>query len=41
MGWSLVLYPKATRVVAGIFTIETIADFLHIAYDTAKKLEKE
>lgn len=38
-GFSYAFNPRLTRFVASIFTIEALADFLHIAYDAAKRVE--
>ncbi len=35
--YGLVLQPATTRLVAGMFTALTIADFLHLAYEMARK----
>jgi Protein of unknown function (DUF1360) len=40
MGFGLVYQPRATRVVAGIFAIEAVSDFLQLAYDATKKAGK-
>jgi hypothetical protein len=37
LGYSLAFSPRVTRWIGGIFAIETVSDFLHIAYDRAKK----
>lgn len=39
MVFGLALAPRATRMVAGTFTVLTAADFLHFAYSAAEKLE--
>jgi hypothetical protein len=41
LGYSLAFSPRLTRWVGGIFAIETISDFLHIAYERAKKEIKQ
>lgn len=38
-GFGLALNPKFTRMAAGIFSIEAIADFLHVGYDILKKIK--
>ncbi len=38
--YGLALTPRLTRLLASVFTVETVADYLHIAYDAAKKLEQ-
>lgn len=37
LAFGLVFKPRATRLVAGVFTAVTIADFLHHAHDAAKE----
>jgi hypothetical protein len=36
-GWGLALAPRVTRACAIVFAAETVADFLHLAYDRAKE----
>ncbi len=36
-GYGLVLTPRATRFVAGVFTMLTLSDFLHYARSVSKK----
>lgn len=39
MLFGLVLAPRATRMVAGTFSVLTAADFLHFAYSAAERAE--
>lgn len=34
------LSPRLTRLLASVFTVEATADYLHLAYEAAKRLEK-
>lgn len=38
--YGLVFAPRVTRLLAGIFTMVTISDFLQFAYDLTKKTEQ-
>jgi hypothetical protein len=38
LAYGLVLAPRATRLLGGIFTLVTISDFLHHLYGATKKL---
>jgi hypothetical protein len=38
--YGFALAPRATRFLASVFAIETVADNLHLDYESAKKANK-
>lgn len=40
MVYGLALNPRLVRLIGGIFSVEALSDYLQLAYEAAKKLEK-